>query len=151
METSTHYSTDRIDEFCEIVQDYSLRLSTVENDYSRIYEKLESCYQFIDEINVPFVFEYTKVFYQQTFDSYANQMFHIQTQIKDFPRMVETQCIIALAHNLHEHKKMCIDYLDILMSILNVSLQNLEYCVDHSIKNGLEAFESTRKIICQCR
>jgi hypothetical protein len=152
METQTiGYCTDRINEFCEIIHDYSMRVSMVEDDYNRIHNKIESCFQFIDKITVPFVFEYSKVLYQQTFQNYVTQLLEIKSQIDYFPTVVETQSIIALAHDTHDHKKLCIDYLDIILSVLNVSLQNLEYCVDHSIKHGLEAFDSTKKFMFQCR
>jgi hypothetical protein len=145
------YSVADVNDFCEIVYDYSMRLSEVQTDYNRICKTLEECFEFVQNIDVPFAFEYTKASYKRGFQQYRNDLLSIRTSMEEFPQIVEINCLIALNSNTHQDKKNCINYLDNLLSYFNVLLANLEYSINNCINRGLQAYQQSKRIVCRCK
>jgi hypothetical protein len=145
------YSETDVNEFCEIVYNCSMRLTEVQADYNRICKKLEECFEFVQHIDVPFAFEYTKASYKHAFEKHLNDLLSIRANIEEFPQTVEVNCLIALNANNYQHKKNCINYLDNLLSYFNVLLVNLEYSINHCINRGLQAYQQSKRIMCRCK
>lgn len=145
------YSDKDVNEFCDIIYDYSMRLSEVQVDYDRIYNKLHKCFEFIEHIDVPFAFEYTKVSYKQVFEQFSNELLSINRIIEEFPQTLEVQCLIALNSNNYEDKRKSINYFDNLISYFIILLANLECSMDKCITKGLEAYQQSKQIVCRCK
>lgn len=145
------YTREDVNEFCEIIYDYSIRLSQIEDDYNKLCSKLEQCFEFINSVNVPFAFEYVKVSYTQTFQYFVTELDKIKVAMITFPETVEVECLIALANNTYEQKKKCIYHLDMLLSCINVSLTLLDADVDKCIKRGLSAHNASKIVCSRCR
>lgn len=147
----TAYTKEDVDDFCNIISDYSLRLSEVEHDFDRIKYKLRECGEFIDNITVPFAFEYTKISFKQSFDEYWRGLETLWDNMNEFPHIAEVECLIALNMNTYEQKKKCINYLDMLLSYYNVALKHLEQDIDECIKRGLESYGKSKACLRHCK
>lgn len=145
------YSETDVNDFCEIVYSYSIRILEVQADYNRIHNKLEECFEFVRNLDVPFAFEYTKASYKHRFEQYLNELLSIRTKIEEFPQTVEVNCLLALNANNYYDRKNCINYLDNVLSYFNVMLANLEYNMNDCIKQGLQAYQQSKTPMCRCK
>jgi hypothetical protein len=146
----TSFLTEDINEYCEMIHEYQLRLSDVEDTYNRLLKKLNDCFQFLDDINIPFSHEYIKLIYTNTFETYLNVLFTIRMHFEEFPQIVESMCLLALSSQRYLEKKKCQTYLDALMSWYNVSLAHLEDDVEKCANQGLKAHNHSKVIKSRC-
>lgn len=144
------YENEDINDFCELIHDYSIQLSELEDCYNRIYSKLEDCSKFITGIQVPYNFEYLKLLYVHAFDNFTSILAKIRMDMEEIPQIVESVCLCALAMQAHDKKSKCQHHLDMLFTTFSVSLSNLEKDIDICIKKGCEAFDASKKIISRC-
>jgi hypothetical protein len=144
------YAKEDINDFCELIHDYSIRLSELEDCHNRIYSKLEDCSKFMNNIQVPYNFEYLKLLYIHAFDNFTSILAKIRMDMEEIPQIVESACLCALATQAHDKKSNCQYHLDMLFTTFSVSLSNLEKDVDTCIKNGCKAFDASKKINSRC-
>ena len=141
-----------IDEYCDILHDYSFRFEMIESTYNGLCGKLQDFANAVNNIRVSHNLENAKVVYQMILQLYHNELYRLHLHMKRFPSLVENQFLIALASKEQHQKTKCRMYFDSILTNYNISIVNLDRDINMHIERGIHLYNVYQNIHCKnCR
>jgi hypothetical protein len=130
---------DMMDDYCERYFEAS---ENYENMYSRLYE----CIEFLNNIKVPYCYEYAKMGYKDAFEKLKIELDNLGESMCNFPNTIQNVCISAFEDTDHYNKKRYTDYLDSVLSYFHASVEHFSREIEHNAKSGMELYQQSQLV-----
>lgn len=132
--------------FSSMMDDYAERYFEVLESYDNLHIRLVECIEFMDKINIPFCYQYTKNSFKDVFDRLQMDIDDLGASLGCFPDTIRDVCYSIVQNADHITTKSNINYLDNCLTHYHLTVEYFLKEVNYNAEAGLECYKQSQLV-----
>lgn len=130
--------------------DFIDRYNKIVNNMTKLFTDLKDTLNYVQDLKVPFCWEYAKLAYSQRFEELAIELQGIDVEIASFPRDLEFHRSVSIERADKGLSESSVNFLENLLGYYADRVTSVTEDLEHTKKIGMNAVIASQQIYTNC-